>query len=702
MAGLSPIGVRPRRTALVALLAALAVALVALPAPPVAAQTPAPLTNLDHLNFLSVSVDPPEQAGHTTYNIAEEPEIGLLWVYAEPIRDAAGNPTGAYRQVGGGAYDPVTNTWGQGAYDTDDIARAAVVYLRHWRQTASEDSRERAYQMLRGLAYMQTVDGPDAGNTVLWMQPDGTLNPVVAGDLDDQASDSEDSYWLARTIWAYGEGYAAFRDDDPEFAAFLDERMALSLEAVDREILDENYGEYRVVDGLRWPEWMFQESSADATSEAILGLSAYVEAGGEHGARDALAKFAEGVASMQLGDNDSWPFGGIMPFAETRSLWHSWAAQMSGSLARAGVVLGDPALVDVAVNELASLTPHMLAQGGPDHEWQPSQSLEVQIAYSADAQLQGLLRAHEATGSPGFTDLAGIAGAWYFGNNPARIPMYDPATGVTFDGIEADRPPEVAQRVNVNSGAESTIHGLLSTLALDANPDVLAAARVATRGEHVTWRQYEAETGALSGGAETATPPTQWTGESLWSKNAYVALPPGGAVSIPVDLPVDDNYVLFPVLWRQQIGPLAVVTRHELDGRWAGLVGHGGAGEQGITEVPGYMDVADTRTLLPASAGATSTLAVNVGRRGTAQLDAVMVQPEVEWLVLSGDGHAQALLRSFSRTIERRAIRLPGEGDAVARVYDADGRLVRETALRDRSARVTIRPGGFTVVTDLR
>jgi hypothetical protein len=29
-------------------------------------------------------VDPPDQAGHTTYRLAAEPELGVLWTYAEP------------------------------------------------------------------------------------------------------------------------------------------------------------------------------------------------------------------------------------------------------------------------------------------------------------------------------------------------------------------------------------------------------------------------------------------------------------------------------------------------------------------------------------------------------------------------------------------------------------------------------------------
>ena len=106
----------------------------------------APLTNTAHLDFLGDSVTPPAQAGHSTYGSGP---IGVLWTYADRNED------GSYRRIGGGAYDPVTNTWGQGAFNADDIARAAVVYVRHWRATGRVECA-RALRLLRGLAYLQT------------------------------------------------------------------------------------------------------------------------------------------------------------------------------------------------------------------------------------------------------------------------------------------------------------------------------------------------------------------------------------------------------------------------------------------------------------------------------------------------------------------------------------------------------------------
>ncbi len=95
----------------------------------------------------------------------------MLWTYADRRDD------GHYDLIGGGSYDAATNTWAQGAFNADDVTRAAVVYLRHWKQTGDDTSRDKAFDLLRAVAYFQTSSGPDAGNVVLWMQPDGTLNP---------------------------------------------------------------------------------------------------------------------------------------------------------------------------------------------------------------------------------------------------------------------------------------------------------------------------------------------------------------------------------------------------------------------------------------------------------------------------------------------------------------------------------------------
>jgi hypothetical protein len=677
--------VRSSVSVLTALAVAVALALAVLPASPSAARE-ARLTNLAHLDFLSDRVTPPAQPGHDTYRLAAEPSIGVLWTYAEP------QPDGSYRRLGGGAYDPATNTWGQGAFNADDLTRASVVYLRHWRQFGDDHSRRSAYQLLRGVTYLQTSSGPNAGNVVLWMQPDGTLNLTPTPPDSPNPSDSGPSYWLARTIWALGEGYAAFRTVDPAFAGFLRARLDLALDALDRQVLDPKYGTYQVVDGLRWPAWLIVDG-ADASSEALYGLVAYVGSGANTRARRDLSRLATGIAAMPLGDARRWPFGAILPWGLSRSVWHAWADQMAGALAEAGRLRGRPDWTGVAVGEVGRFTPHLLAQGGPENGWLPAPADRTQIAYGADATLQNLLRTARAAGRPAFRDLAGVAAAWYFGNNPAGVAMYDPATGRTFDGISPER------TVNRNSGAESTIHGLLSMLALDARPDVAARARLAGRRAQVTWQLMEAEAGQLVGAASVVTPASAWTGESAWSGGSYVQLGPGGQVTSTATLPVTGRYLLLPVFDRQQLPVGSVGTRHALNGVGAGVVDHGGAGPQGVTPIPGYLTVGTAPAAPAATAGPATLLSAYAGDGAVARLDAVLVQPEVEWLVLGGGSGGQALLRSFAGSPRTRAITLEGTGPTTARAYDQRGMLVAAVTSASGTVAARVAPGGFTLVT---
>ena len=61
-------------------------------------------------------------------------------------------------------------------------------------------------------------------------------------------------------------------------------------------------------------------------------------------------------------------------------------------------------------------------------------------------------------------DMALRLAGWFSGRNDARRAMYDPATGRVMDGIGGP------DRVNANSGAESTIEGLLALRTLDGAP----------------------------------------------------------------------------------------------------------------------------------------------------------------------------------------------------------------------------------------
>lgn len=641
-----------------------------------ASAAPPALTNLAHLDFLLDTTSSGEIDGHSTYRIAEEPELVMPWTYAD-ARDG-----GNFERVGGGPLDPATGYWGQGSYNADDVTRTAVVYLRHWQQTGSGESRQKAYELLRSVAYFQTTTGPNAGNVVLWMQPDGSFNPSPEPVELPDPSDSGDSYWLARTLWALGEGFAAFEDDDPEFASFLQQRLQLGVAALDREVLVK-YGQYAVADGVQVPAWLIVDG-ADATAEAVLGLAAYSAAAPDDtAARGALAKLAEGVAAMGAGDTRTWPYGAILPWAQSRSLWHGYASQMPAALAEASVTLGDAALLTPAISDSVGFTPVLMTAGGPDNGWLPTPIDRVQIAYGVDSRLQSLISVAEAADRPGLLELAGIMGSWYFGANRAGEPIYDPATGVTFDGVQPDG------SINRNSGAESTIHGLLSMLALDANPDVAARAQAATSVTALDGLEVvEAETATSTTGS-VRTPEEAYTGESQWSGGSYLELGRGERATIGIGTTGGVRNVEPVVnqpesataysLWRTGKLPIGVL-KHSV-------------GSQGITGAPGAL--LPQPLLLPAG---TSRNEVTVsGISGTVDLDALIVRPLVSRLAVDGASGSVELVHSTSVIPLRANVGEAGQA-ATLRSYDGRGVLVEERAIAG-TAKVTLRPGGFAVVT---
>ncbi|TFB49892.1 hypothetical protein [Cryobacterium tagatosivorans] len=649
---------------------------------PAAAHSAPPLANLDHLNFLLDTVPLAEVPGHTTYQLDSKPTAQAPWTYADK------KPDGSYGRVGGGSLDPATGYWSQGAYNADDIARTAVVYLRHWQQTGDAGSREHAFETLRSLTYLQTASGPNAGNVILWQQADGTLTPSATPKELPDPSDSAESYWVARTVWALGEGYAAFKDADPDFAAFLQDRLHLSLDSLNRQSLGK-YGTFDVADGVQVPAWLIA-GGADASAEAVLGLSAYARvAPGDNLAATALTRLAEGVAGMSSGSVNQWPYGAMLPWNKSQTLWHAWGGMAPAAVATAADVLGRGDLLTAAIKDAAQFTPQLLAAGGPDNAWTPTPG-EAQIAYGVDSRLQGLVATAKAAKAPGLLDVAAITAGWYFGANRSGAPAYDPTSGTTVDGIEYDG------RVNHNSGAESTIHALLSMLVLDANPALKAKAlgideTVATKGLSVV----EAESGAVSGAGSVVTPPSAWTGEANWSKGAYVALGAGGSVSIPVPA-ADQARNVYPIV-NQAVTP-AGATRWAAGTTALGSTPNGGAGEQGITDAPGKLfPFSLARTL---SAGATSVVGTS---DGDAALDALLIQPLVSTVSVTGSAGDSTLYVSAATVSSVRTVVVPKGYKLVQRAYDSSGRLVPTRGDTLTSAgRVTIAAGGFTVATLVR
>jgi len=314
-----------------------------------------------------------------------------------------------------------------------------------------------------------------------------------------------------------------------------------------------------------------------------------------------------------------------------------------------------------ANGDAAGFTPLLLTSGGPDNGWLPTPIDRTQIAYGVDARLQALL----AIDRPGLKHLAAFVAAWYFGANRAGRPMYDTDTGRTYDGVSGDGV------INRNSGAESTIHGQLSMLALDAHRDV---ALLSGTPSYDGLQIIEAE--SASGGT-VVTPPSAWTGESQWSNGAYLAVDgtTDGTATWTVP-PSAQPRLALPVVNLLDT-PTPVRTTWTSGSRTLGTLTHV-CGPQGISAAPGALQPLTLDH--PLLAGATT---LTTRSTGTAQLDALLLLPAISTLRIG----AATLLVSVDTV--PRVVSVSGKR---VLAYDDGGALVAE------GSRALVVPGGFTVV----
>ncbi|WP_420457434.1 hypothetical protein [Rubrivirga sp.] len=382
--------------------------------------------NLDHLDFLGEDV------------VVNGDTLRLVHIYAEP------DGNGGWIFVGD--HD-------EGIACVDDVARAAVVYLRHYQETGDEASRRTAVKLLRFVRHLQTPSG--LFYNFVWdrdLTPNTTFVTSVASDV---------SWWTARAVWALGTGARVLAQSDPAEAAAALAAVRRVEPHLDRLLA--RYGETEPEDGRPFPQWLIAETGADATSELLLGLVEVERvAPTAEGARRAR-QFAEGIGALRFGSLAASPWGG---HASWVGGWHGWGNSQTQALASGVVadVLPDAALAS-AQAEARSLYAHLLVEGWL-HEITYATGAErafEQIAYDVRPAAVGLARLHQATGDPDYGVLAGLAAAWFAGDNPADAVMADSA-GRGYDGILSP------DRVNWNAGAESTIEAQMTLLEVGLDP----------------------------------------------------------------------------------------------------------------------------------------------------------------------------------------------------------------------------------------
>jgi len=339
---------------------------------------------------------------------------------------------------------------GEGIACVDDVARAAVAYLKYFEITGNDSLLPKVKRLLNFVLYMQT--------------PDGEFYNFIDGDHEinksGKSSKKSFDFWAARGYWAIGLGYRIFKDRNYEFAARLKTAFLRCKLPIKKRL--QFYRQHVEIRGRSYPLWLINRYGSDATATLLLGINEFLKA--EYDAQ--LAKFAsqlaEGVMEMQLEPGGF--FGGA--FLSWQGSWHAWGNAQTQALASLGKTTNQIRLIQAARREADHFYVNLLIHG-LRNEWQWNSSgkgkLFPQIAYGVRCMSLGLLRLYQATGNDDYAKLAGLTASWFFGNNVAQTVMYDSNTGRGFDGIID------SSRINQNAGAESTIEALLTLIAITGN-----------------------------------------------------------------------------------------------------------------------------------------------------------------------------------------------------------------------------------------
>ena len=248
-----------------------------------------------------------------------------------------------------------------------------------------------------------------------------------------------------------------------------------------------------------------------------------------------------------MGDSDDYPFGLRPSTATSLSYWHGWGAHSVQALARAGAVFERDDWIEGARREAEEWFGRLMTTGMIRETGVIPRRYD-QIAYAQAMMVLGYSELADATGDDLYRRLSGLAAAWFFGDNPAGVPMYDLETGRGYDGLAgANR-----FRVNLNSGAESTIEALMALLAVHDDPvaaPYAGAEADSTRAPIVV----EAERGSPIDG-EPRYERQDWDGEAYVSGGRYYGLKPGDEVEVPFEVEEAGRFDLFIAHERQAPG----------------------------------------------------------------------------------------------------------------------------------------------------
>jgi len=336
-----------------------------------------------------------------------------------------------------------TDADNEGISCVDDVARAAIVYMRAWELDKKPAYIQKARKLLNFILFMQTEEGEFYN----FIHADGSIN------RDGVTSQKSFQFWAARGYWALGEGVTFFKGMDEAFtgelvSAFVKCRMPIG------KLLEKDQ-QYTTINARTYPLWLVQEYAGDATSELLLGLTAFLQTEQDSVLSYFTRRLADGLVEMQIAQ-DELVTGAYESWS---GYWHAWGNSQVQALAAMYRVFHEERYLIAAESSARRFSSRVATSSFIRQVQIDTDSAQIypQIAYDIRTSALGLLDVYKATQNRDYAVLAGVAASWLTGNNVTGEAMYDAPTGMVYDGIDP-------KGVNRNAGAESTIEGLYTLI----------------------------------------------------------------------------------------------------------------------------------------------------------------------------------------------------------------------------------------------
>ncbi len=331
----------------------------------------------------------------------------------------------------------------------DDAARAIVMLSQFLKVQHNDEILKELKMLIEFVLYMQNDNG--YFNNFIWR--DLSINTQY------KTSVAEINWWSLRALWSLQVASELVQAD-----LGLTSRIKKAADKVvlniKRDIPLTNLTT-EVVNTIELPVWLPNKYAADQAAVAIIALLPYYQKSDDSQVLEIINVLAKGIMQMQKGDANNYPFG---MFLSWKNQWHSWGNSQAYALLLAGQQLERQEYIQSALLEVDNFYPYLLKNGFAESIWiehkvdgysETNRKRFPQIAYGIRPMVFAVTEAYRITKNEKYYTLLTKFKSWFSGVNVAAQIMYEQSSGRVYDGIIS------TTEINMNSGAESTIEGLM-------------------------------------------------------------------------------------------------------------------------------------------------------------------------------------------------------------------------------------------------